>query len=173
VQLTPDRQAILVIPPDRTTPSQLSLQGLPTESTVAPGLFYHPLRFELVRVSPGGRYAAFSAVGHHNFIGVVELATMEVREIDLLTEGDVGAFHWASDGRTLAYDYVSAGGYREVKGYDIESGEGLVVPHTERKSASHVTFQRWGTQPHEVILRITDIRTDEGRIETVTLIPRR
>ncbi|MDF0665142.1 MAG: hypothetical protein P0119_03600 [Nitrospira sp.] len=171
VQLTPDRQAILVIHADRTTPSQILLQRLPTESTVAPGLSYRLQRFELVRVSPDGRYAAFSAAGHHNLIGLLDLATMMVREIDVVTEGDVVAFHWTADGRTLAYDYLPASGYRLVKGYDIESGKSLVVPRTERNSAVHVTFESWGPRPHEVILRVTDIRNNERRTETVTLIP--
>jgi hypothetical protein len=144
---------------------------LPTESTLAPGLSYHPQRFELVHVSPDGRYAAFSTVGHHNLIGLLDLATMAVREIDLVTEGDVVAFHWAADGRTLAYDYVPASGYRWVKGYDIESGKGLVVPRTERNSAIHLTFVGWGPRPHEVILGLTDGRGNIHRTETVTLIP--
>jgi hypothetical protein len=172
VDVTPDRQTILVIPSNRATPSRLSLQSLPTESTLAPGLFYHSQRFELVRVSPDGRYAAFSAAGHHNLIGLLHLATMTVREIDLLMEGDVVAFHWAADGRTLAYDYLPASGYRRVKGYDIESGEGLVIPRTERNSATHVTFESWGPRLHEVILGVTDGRTNERWTETVTLIPR-
>jgi hypothetical protein len=172
VDVAPDRQTILVIPSNRATPSRLSLQSLPTESTLAPGLFYHPQRFELVRVSPDGRYAAFSAAGHHNLIGLLHLATMTVREIDLLMEGDVVAFHWAADGRTLAYDYLPASGYRRVKGYDIESGEGLVIPRTERNSATHVTFESWGPRLHEVILGVTDGRTNERWTETVTLIPR-
>jgi hypothetical protein len=172
VDVAPDRQTILVILSNRATPSRLSLQSLPTESTLAPGLFYHPQRFELVRVSPDGRYAAFSAAGHHNLIGLLHLATMTVREIDLLMEGDVVAFHWAADGRTLAYDYLPASGYRRVKGYDIESGEGLVIPRTERNSATHVTFESWGPRLHEVILGVTDGRTNERWTETVTLIPR-
>lgn len=172
VHLAPDLQAILVIPSNRETPSRLSLQSLPTESTLAPGLSYHPQRFELVRVSPDGRYAAFSAAGHHNLIGLLDLTTMAVREIDLLTEGDVVAFHWAADGRTLAYDYLPASGYRRVKGYDIESGESLVVPRTERNAATHVMFKSWGPRPHEVILGVTDGRANKRRTETVTLIPR-
>ena len=172
VDVAPDRQTILVIPSNRATPSRLSLQSLPTESTLAPGLSYHPQRFELVRVSPDGRYAAFSASGHHNLIGLLHLATMTVREIDLLMEGDVVAFHWAADGRTLAYDYLPASGYRRVKGYDIESGEGLVIPRTERNSATHVTFESWGPRLHEVILGVTDGSTNERWTETVTLIPR-
>lgn len=173
VQLAADRKAILVIPSDRTTPSQLSLQDLPTESTLAPGLFYLAQRFDLVRVSPDGRYAAFSAAGHHNLIGLLDLATMAVREIDLLTEGDAVAFHWAADGRTVAYDYVPASGYGRVKGYDIESGEGLVVPRTERNAALDVTFECWGPGPHEITLRVTDRLTDERRTETVRLVPHR
>lgn len=173
VHLAPDRQAILVITSDRTPPSQLSLQSLPTESILAPGLFYHPQRFELVRVSPDGRYAAFSAAGHHNLIGLLNLATMAVREIDVVTEGDVVAFHWAADGRTLAYDYLPASGYRRVKGYDLKSGEGLVVPRTDRNSAIHVTFESWGPRPHEIILRVIDDHGKKHRTETVTLIPRR
>ncbi len=171
VRLAPDRQAILVIPSNRTTPSQLLLQSLPTESTLAPGLFYHPQRFELVCVSPDGRYAAFSTAGHHNLVGILDLASMAVREIDVITEGDVMAFHWATNSQALAYDYIPASGYRRVKGYDIESGEGLIVPRTERNSAIHVTFESWGPLRHEVILRVTDGRSNERRIETVTLIP--
>lgn len=172
VQLAPDRQAILVILSDRTTPSQLSLQDLPSESTLAPGLFYRAQRFDLVRISPDGRYAAFSAGGHHNLIGILDLASMAVREIDILTEGDVMAFHWAADGRTLAYDYLPAGGYQRVKGFDIESGEGLVAPRTERNAAIHITFESWGPRPREIVLRVTDGRTDERWTETVKLIPR-
>ena len=97
---------------------------------------------------------------------------MAVREIDLLTEGDVVAFHWAADGRTLAYDYVPASGYRRVKGYDIESREGLVVPRTERNAALDVEFESWGPQPHEIIIRVTDRRTNERWTEPVKLVPR-
>ncbi|HEY5932957.1 MAG TPA: hypothetical protein VIT63_08565 [Nitrospira sp.] len=173
VRLAPDRQAILLVPSDRTASSQLLLQSLPTESTLAPGLSYRSQRFELVRASPDGRHAAFSTAGHHNLVGLLDLATMAVREIDIVTEGDVMAFHWAADGRTLAYDYLPASGYRRVRGYDIETGEGLIVPRMERNSAGHVTFESWGPQPHEVILRMTDIRSNESRTVTVTLIPRR
>jgi hypothetical protein len=173
VQLAPDRQSILVIRTDRATPSQLPLEHLPAESTLAPGLSYHPQRFELVRVSPDGRYAAFSTAGHHSLIGLLDLATMTVQEIDVVTEGDVMAFHWAADGRTLAYDYIPAGGYRRVKGYDVESRQDLVMPRKEGDSAIHVAFESWGPRPHEVIVQVTDGRGNERRIETVTLIPHR
>lgn len=173
VRLTPDRQTIVVLPSAQATPSQLLLQNLPIESTIAPGLSYNLQQFELVRVSPDGRYAAFSAAGHHHLIALLNLATMGVREIDVVTEGDVVAFHWAADGRTFAYDYLPASGYRRVKGYDIESAEGLVVPLMERDSAIHVTFESWGPRAHDVILRLTDVRSNERRTETVTLIPHR
>lgn len=172
VQLTLDRQAILVRPSNRETLSQLLLNNLLTESSLAPGLSYHPQRFELVRVSPDGRHAAFSTADHHVLVGLLDLATMKVREIDVITEGDMVAFHWTTDGRTLVYEYIPAGGYRRVKGYDLESGKGLITPRTEENSAIHVTFESWGLRPHEVILRITDIRNNEGRNEPVTMIPR-
>lgn len=172
VQLTLDQQAILVRPSNRETPFQLLLKNLPTESSLAPGLSYNPQRFELVRVSPDGRHAAFSTVDHHVLVGLLDLATMKVREIDVITEGDMVAFHWTTDGRTLVYEYIPSSGYRRVKGYDIESGESLVVPCTEPKSAIHVTFENWGPRPHEVILRVTDIHGNEHRTETVTMIPR-
>lgn len=105
-------------------------------------------------------------------VGLLDLATMKVREIDVITDGDMVAFHWTTDGRTLVYEYIPAGGYRRVKGYDLESEKGLVMPRTERNSAIHVTFESWGSGPHEVILRITDIRNNEGRTEPVTMIPR-
>lgn len=171
VQLAPDRQSILVIRSDRAMPSQLPLEHLPAESTLAPGLYYHPQRFELVRVSPDGRYAAFSTAGHHSLIGLLDLATMAVQEMDVVTEGDVIAFHWTADGRALAYDYIPAGGYRRVKGYDVESRQGLVMPRKDGDSAIHVTFESWGPRPHEVILQVTDGHGNERRIETVTLTP--
>ena len=171
VQLAADRQAILVISSRGAIPSRLSLQGLPTESTIAPGLSYGSQRFELARTSPDGRYAAFSTAGHHDLIGLLDLATMAVLEIDVVSEGDVMALHWAADGRTLVYDYVPANGYRRVKGYDIQSGIGLIVPRTQRNSAVHVMFEGWGPRPHEVILRLTDGHSHEQQTETITLIP--
>lgn len=171
VQLADDRQTILVIPSRGETTSRLSLQSLPTESMIAPGLSYGSQRFELIRVSPDGRYTAFSTAGHHDLIGLLDLATMAVREIDVVSEGDVMALHWAADGRTLVYDYVPANGYRRVKGYDIQSGKGLIVPRTPGNSAVHVTFESWGPRPHEVILRLTDGHSHEHQTETVTLIP--
>ncbi|MGC4096896.1 MAG: hypothetical protein QM706_07245 [Nitrospira sp.] len=171
VQLADDRQAIQVIPFRGAIPSHLSFQRLPTESTIAPGLSYDSQRFELVRASPDGRYAAFSTAGHHDLIGLLDLATMAVREIDVVSEGDVMALHWATDSRTLVYDYVPANGYRRIKGYDIPSGKGLIVPRTTGNSAVHVMFEGWGPGLHEVILRVTDGRSHDLRTETVTLIP--
>ena len=171
VQLTADRQTIVVIPARGEISSRLPLQKLPTESTIAPGLSYGSQRFEQIRASPDGRYAAFSTAGHHNLIGLLDLATMAVREIDVVSEGDVMDLHWAADGRALVYDYVPATGYRRVKGYDIQSGKGLIVPRTPRNSAVHVAFEGWGPGPHEVLLRLTDGHSHDHRTETVTLIP--
>jgi hypothetical protein len=55
-----------------------------------------------------------------------------------------------------------------VKGDDIESGEGLVVSRTGRNAAVHVTFESWGQRPHT--LHLTDVRNNERRTETVTLV---
>ena len=173
MELTQDRHALLVTSANSATPAHVALQSLPTESTLVPGLFYRPERFDLVQASPDGRYAAFSSAGHHTLIGLLDLATLAVREIDVVTEGDVVAFHWAADGRTLAYDFIPAGGYRRVKGYDVESGKGLVVPRTDRQSAIHVTFEKWGANPREVVLSVTDAGSNERRADTVTLIPRK
>lgn len=173
VGLASDRQALLLTSADRSTPSRFTVQSLPTESTLAPGLYFRPRRFELVRVSPDGRYAAFSAAGHHHLVGLLDLAAMAVREIDIVTDGDVVAFHWAADGQTLAYDYVPASGYRRVKAYDVLSGEGLVVPCIEGRSAVHITFEAWGPQPREVLLNLTDVRSNERLTDIVTLIPRK
>lgn len=171
VQVSADRQAILVMTDRGAISSRLPLHRLPTESTIAPGLSYGSQRFEQIRASPDGRYAAFSTAGHHDLIGLLDLATMAVREIDVVSEGDVMALHWATDSRTLVYDYVPANGYRRVKGYDIQSGNGLIVPRTPGHSAVHVAFEGWGPDPHEVILRLTDGHSHDHQTETVTLIP--
>ena len=52
-----------------------------------------------------------------------------------------------------------------------ESGEHLVVPRIVRNSPMHVMFESWGPRSHEVILGVTDKRSNERRTETVTLIP--
>lgn len=171
VALSPDRQALLVTSASQALPAHLTLQNLPSESTITPGLFFHPQRFDQIRLSPNGQHAAFSTVGHHVLVGLLHPATMNVKEIDVITEGDVVAFHWAADSRTLVYDYIPASGYRWVKGYDLESGEHLVVSRIVRNSAMHVVFESWGPRPHEVILGVTDKRSNKRRTETVTLSP--
>lgn len=170
VALASNRQAILVTSTNQAAPSQFTLQSLPTESAIAPGLFFRPQRFDQVRLSPDGRYAAFSTSGHHTLVGVLDLASMAVREIGVITEGEVMVFHWAADSRTLVYDYLPASGYRRVKGYDMKSGERLVVSRIDGKSAVHIMFEDWGSRQHEVILRVTDGCSNERRTETATLI---
>ncbi len=172
VALSSDRQ-VLLVSTDQTPPARVMLQNLPTESTVAPGLFFHPQGFDQACLSPDGRHAAFSTVDHHTLIGLLDLNTMAVREVDVITEGDVSAFYWSADSRTLVYDYAPASGYRRVKAYDVETGDDLVVSHNEGKAATHISFKNWGPQPREVILSVTDVRTNERRITTVTLLPRR
>lgn len=98
---------------------------------------------------------------------------MAVREIDVITEGEVLGFHWAIDSRTLAYDYLPASGYRRVKAHDVQSRERLLVPRMEGSSGRHITFERWGPQPREVILSVTDVRTNEHRITTFMLVPQK
>ncbi|MDH4085028.1 MAG: hypothetical protein OEV99_16375 [Nitrospira sp.] len=98
---------------------------------------------------------------------------MAVREIDVITEGDVMAFHWAVDSRMLAYDYLPASGYHRVKTYDIQTGESLFVPRDEGQTAIHITFEAWGSQPRDVVLSVLDLRTDERQTNTLTFAPRK
>ena len=98
---------------------------------------------------------------------------MAVREIDVITEGEVLGFHWAIDSRTLAYDYLPASGYRRVKAYDIQTGESLVVPRNEGQTVLHITFEAWGSQPRDAVLSLLDIRTNNRQTSTVTLAPRK
>lgn len=171
VELSSDRQVLLVRSTHQTLPAQLTLRDLPTESMVAPGLFFRPQGFGHVRLSPDGRHAAFSTVDHHTLVGLLDLSTMAIQEINIITEGEVSAFHWRGDGRALAYDYLPASGHRRLKAYDVVTGEGLVVPRGETRIAAHITFENWGPQPREVIVRITDPRTNQHRFTTVMLVP--
>jgi hypothetical protein len=171
VKPSPDQQALVITSANQVVPSQFTLKHLPAESTIAPGLYFRPKRFGLVRVSPDGRFAAFSTVDHHTLVGLLNLTTMAVQEVDVVTEGEVLSFHWAPDGHTLIYDYLPASGYQRVRGYDVKSGEGLVVPRTEYRPATHLAFEQWGPQPREVILSTRDRRTDEPKTTTVRLIP--
>jgi hypothetical protein len=171
VELSSSRQALLVTSEHQAPPTQLTLQSLPTESTIAPGLFFRPQRFDQVRLSPDGRYAAFSTVDHHALVGLLDLATMAVREIGVITEGEVIAFHWSADSRTLAYDYRPASGYQLVKAYDVRSGKGLVVPRLGGGSSVHITFEKWGSQPGELVLSVTDVQSNRRQTDTITLVP--
>ncbi len=171
VALAPDRKALLVTSANPTAAARLTLQSLPTESTTAPGLFFRPERFELVHTSPDGRYAAFSTAGHHSLVGLLPLETMAVREIDMVTEGEVVAFHWAADSRLLVYEYLPASGYRRVKAYDVQSSEHLVVPRLDGKSSTHITFDGWGQNERELIVTMTDIRSTGRETAAVTLVP--
>ena len=171
VDLAPDREALLLTSADQSSPSRFTVQHLPIESTIAPGLYFHPQRFDVVRVSPNRQYAAFSTAGHHTLVGLLNLTTVVAQELDVLTEGDVLAFHWSVDSRILAYDYLPASGYRRVKAYDVHSGQRLVVPQIETRSTVHITFEKWGSQPHEVILSVTDTRSNTHQTKTIELIP--
>jgi len=173
VQLTPDGQALVVTPHNQSTRSLLSIQSLPAESTIAPSLFFRPQRFAQVLLSPDGRHAAFSTEDHHTLVGLLDLATMAVREIDVITEGEVVAFHWSDDSRMLAYDYLPASGYRRVKAYDVQSAESLGVPQLSGGSAVHITFEKWGSQPREVILSVTDIHKNTRQTNTIKLVSRK
>lgn len=172
VDLSSDRQ-VLLVSNDQTPPARVTLQNLPTESTVAPGLFFHPQGFDQVCLSPDGRHVAFSTVDHHTLVGLLDLSLMAVREIDVITEGDISAFHWSVDSRTLVYDYIPSSGYRRVKAHDVQSQERLLMPRIEGSSSHHLTFERWGPQPREVVLSITNVRTNERRMTTITLIPQK
>jgi WD40 repeat protein len=170
VTLSPDQQALVITSGDPVIPDRFTLKHLPTESAIAPGLYFRPKRFGLVRVSPDGRLAAFSTVDHHTLVGLLDLATMATREIDVITEGEVLTFHWAPDGHLFVYDYLPANGYHRVRGYDVQSGERLVVPRTEHRVSSHLTFEQWGSQPREVIVGMREQHSDEPRTITVNLI---
>ena len=98
---------------------------------------------------------------------------MAVREIDVITEGEVVAFHWSDDGRLLVYDYLPASGYRRVKAYDLQTGERLFVPRVEGRAALHIAFEAWGPQPGEVVLSVLDIHANERQTNTVPFAPRK
>ena len=170
VKLSQDQQALVLTSADPAIPGRLTVKHLPTESTIAPGLYFSPKRFGLVQVSPDGRFAVFSTVDHHTLVGLLDLAAMAVREIDVITEGEVLSFHWAVDGRLFVYDYLPASGSQRVRGYDVQSGEGLVVPRAVHSAATSLAFEQWGSRPREVILRTRIRHTDETQTITVTLI---
>jgi hypothetical protein len=171
VKRSPDQQALVITSANQGVPSQFTLKHLPTESMIAPGLYFRPKRFGLLQVSPDGRFAAFSTVDHHTLVGLLNLTTMAVQEIDVVTEGEVLSFHWAPDGRTLMYDYLPASGYQRVRGYDVQSGEGLVVPRTEYRHDTHLAFEQWGAPPREVILSTKDGHVNKPQTITIRLIP--
>lgn len=76
VNLSSDQQALVITSVDPALSDQFTLKHLPTESKVAPGLYFHPKRFDLVQVSPDGRFAAFSTMDHHTLVGLLNLGTM-------------------------------------------------------------------------------------------------
>jgi len=98
---------------------------------------------------------------------------MAVRDIDVIAEDDVVAFHWSDDNRMLVYDYLPASGYQRVRAYDIRTRESLFVPRDEGKSTLHITFEAWGSQPGEVVLSVLDIHTNERQTNTVPFTPRK
>jgi hypothetical protein len=77
---------------------------------------------------------------------------MAVRDIDVITEGNVVAFHWSDDNRMLVNDYLPASGYQRVRAYDIQTGESLFLPRDEGKAALHITFEAIGLIPSQNLL---------------------
>ena len=170
IKLSSDQQALILTSVDPAIPSRFTVKHLPTESKIAPGLYFRPKRFGLVQASPDGRFAAFSTVDHHTLVGLLDLATMAAWEIDVITEGEVLTFHWAVDGRLLVYDYRPASGSQRIRGYDVQSGERLGIPRTEHSPAIHLAFEQWGSQPREVLISTRERHTDKPQITTATLI---
>jgi hypothetical protein len=170
VNLSSDQQALVITSVDPAISERFTVKHLPTESKIAPGLYFHPKRFDLVQVSPDGRFAAFSTADHHTLVGLLNLATMAVQEIDVVTEGEVLSFHWTANGRMFVYDYLPASGSQRVRGYDLQSGERLAIPHTEHGSDTHLAFEQWGSQPREAIVSTRNRHTDEPGSTTIKLV---
>ncbi|HRI37269.1 MAG TPA: hypothetical protein PLO50_01805 [Nitrospira sp.] len=170
MNLSSDQQALVITSVDPAISHQFTVKHLPTESKIAPGLYFHPKRFDLVQVSPDGRFAAFSTMDHHTLVGLLDLGTMAAQEIDVVTEGEVLNFHWATDGQVLVYDYLPARGSQHIRGYDVQSGEKLAIPHTEHGSDANLVFEQWGSQPREVIVSMRNRYTGESRTTTIKLI---
>ena len=170
VILSSDQQALVITSVDPALSDQFTVKHLPTESKIAPGLYFHPNRFDLVQVSPDGRFAAFSTMDHHTLVGLLDLRTRAAQEIDVVTEGEVLSFHWANDGQVLAYDYLPASGSQRIRGYDVQSGERLGIPHTKHGSDANLVFEQWGSQPREVVVSIRNRHNGESRTTTITLI---
>lgn len=170
VNLSSDQQALIITSVDPAISHQFTVKHLPTESKIAPGLYFHPKRFDLVQVSPDGRFAAFSTMDHHTLVGLLNLGTMAAQEIDVVTEGEVLNFYWATDGQVLVYDYLPASGSQRIRGYDVQSGEKLGIPHTVHGSDANLVFEQWGSQPREVIVNMRNRHTGESRTTTIKLI---
>ncbi|NJN70251.1 MAG: hypothetical protein HC801_08230, partial [Nitrospira sp.] len=135
--------------------------------------FFNPQRFAQALLSPDRQHAAFSTEDHHTLVGVLDLATLTMREIDVITEGEVVVFHWSDDSRMFAYDYLPASGYRRVRAYDLQTGERLFVPRVEGRAALHIAFEAWGSRSGEVVLSVLDIHTNERQTKTVPFAPRK
>jgi hypothetical protein len=147
----------------------LSFKDLPTESSVAPGLFYQPERFGLSDISPDGRQVAFSVQGHHSMVGLLDLERKQAKEIDLVTEGEVLAFHWTPDSLMLVYEIRPASGYQRVKAYDLATAARRTISLLEGTPAANVTFLGWGVSARELRLAVTDAQTRQRRIVILDL----
>lgn len=155
-QLSEDQRRIIVSSPAQASQFILRLEDLPAESTIASGLTYATKQFGLVQVSPDGRRAAFSTMGHHSMVGLVNLQTEKLTEIDLIAEGDVLALHWSPDSRFMAYEILPASGYRRVKVYDAQTMSARPLDVPEGDPRVHVAFQGWD-EPAWLQLIVTGI----------------
>ena len=79
-------------------------------------------------------------------------------------------FHWAVDGHLFVYDYLPASGSQRIRGYDVQFGKSLGAPRTEHSPAIYLAFERWGSQPCEVIVSTRGRHTDKPQTIMVKLI---
>jgi hypothetical protein len=156
----------------------LSLDELPAESKLAPGIALGRDRFSTAVLSPDGKQVAFAVDGQHAWCGLYNAARKRTWEVALFFDGSVTQISFSPDGRRLAVEGVGPSSFSSLFLWDLRTsrpipvrafrgpaGEPAEVRFYEWRGASPVVRVRWPDSRESSRLWILEVRNDAAEFK--------
>lgn len=154
IVIGPQKKELIWIEGNSSRDVILSVDQLPTQSSIAKGLTLGRKEFSKVISSPGRDLIAFGVDGFHGWCGLYDISRKELKEIAFFFQGRVTGLSFSPNGDYLAIENVGGSGLSSLFLWNVKKA---CSPRWEvTKDASNfpcgVLLQKWTDSALQVLL---------------------
>jgi hypothetical protein len=139
----------------------LNASDLPDHSELHPGIHFTQQRFSYLAPSPDKTILAFSVeAGLHDWSGIYNLTTKEIKQLNLRFEAKALAPYWSGDGRFLAFEEEDSNRRRYLEIFDLEKETRCLLDGKVAKNKFLNFLQPWWSDQGDKIYFKVEVNND-------------